>query len=812
MDKVNVSSWIFDGVGNIPSLPLFIGNYLLDLLSAFFPIFLILASINLVYLGFTRGNGDWKQTMQSIAPTITSIIVIMAILSMKTPYKENGGGAFWKDTHSYTIVEMLVTFIGFGEIFADALTHKLIYGTLDASEENVPNIDGYFPNFLQAVIVQGAKQSLEAKETFRKNEFNKIELENQILQNENQVTIVLKDLVNQMKEVGYFNNPHEVNYGLLGKNRFENIYIEQKNNHGFYLPNVKYGNGKNFTLETYMDLIESDDYGKVYDINKFITRSDKAFSMEPTFEFDIYMVNANYLRTKLEEYKLYKKEMDSENLMFEDEKKTYYTNKMKVIEKQISQSARFEKDIIKLLEEGYNVKHESIFKNELNIISPNYYQGLKENTVLPEVMFDELISKRNKMQKNNTFTTGYTIGDKERQYYEHIERVGNGLITNYVSKAIIVNELYVKMYNILKSEAKDRLDMQNNSTSIFANTFLSDDQLNQLIMIDGERMTLHKKYLDEATGQINVSKALEERLSKSENGTMDGELVRWTDLGKHYSTFKNLYSPLITSAIAEQELGKAKDFRNEKLVEFINDLEPQNKNERMSSAANWYAIGSFGVDVIKNIFSSKEDKKSPLTSLKDLVVTIGLMPILIFFINIILPSFLWMLVIISYYIEMSIYIAVFPIAFMFMVFQSYRQSFVQYVNVLIGFILLPIVLVSMYFVILYVDMLLPMFMFEFFPFLKGYNEFTNAFSSTMSGSLTNEVVSTLGGGLIAMFGTTIYTIINLILSSILLLSLFRANEYMSKILNVSVIGQDLFNGRDTINRFGSYNSQNLARV
>ena len=171
-----------------------------------------------------------------------------------------------------------------------------------------------------------------------------------------------------------------------------------------------------------------------------------------------------------------------------------------------------------------------------------------------------------------------------------------------------------------------------------------------------------------------------------------------------------------------------------------------------------------------------------------------------------------MLVIISYYIEMSIYIAVFPIAFMFMVFQSYRQSFVQYVNVLIGFILLPIVLVSMYFVILYVDMLLPLFMYEFFPFLKGYNEFTNAFSSTMSGSVTNEVVGALGGGLITMFGTTIYTVINLILSSILLLSLFRANEYMSKILNVSVIGQDLFNGRDTINRFGSYNSQNLARV
>ena len=47
MDKVNVSSWIFDGIGGIPSLPLFIGNYLLDLLSAFFPIFLIYLQLSI---------------------------------------------------------------------------------------------------------------------------------------------------------------------------------------------------------------------------------------------------------------------------------------------------------------------------------------------------------------------------------------------------------------------------------------------------------------------------------------------------------------------------------------------------------------------------------------------------------------------------------------------------------------------------------------------------------------------------------------------------------------------------------------------
>ena len=142
----------------IPSLPLFIGNYLLDLLSSFFPIFIIMASFVMVYVAFIRGMGDWKQTAVAISPTLISITVILGMLSMKTPSKNEG--AFWKDTNSYTVVEMMTTFLGFGGMFADALTHKIIYGNLDVREGQNIKFDGYFPNALETTITLSIKKSL----------------------------------------------------------------------------------------------------------------------------------------------------------------------------------------------------------------------------------------------------------------------------------------------------------------------------------------------------------------------------------------------------------------------------------------------------------------------------------------------------------------------------------------------------------------------------------------------------------------------------------------------------------------------------
>src|SRR5574344_230150 len=151
-----IFGFVLSDINGIPSLPVFIGNYLLDLLSTFFPIFMLLSSFVMVYIGFTRGSGDWQQTAQQIAPTAVSMAVIMGLLSMKTPYSDTAAGGmtgeFWKDVNSYTVVEMMNTFLGFGNIFADALTHKIVYGSINVDKIGPDSYNGYFPAVLQTLI------------------------------------------------------------------------------------------------------------------------------------------------------------------------------------------------------------------------------------------------------------------------------------------------------------------------------------------------------------------------------------------------------------------------------------------------------------------------------------------------------------------------------------------------------------------------------------------------------------------------------------------------------------------------------------
>ena len=813
----SINNIMIGDINGVPSLPLFIGNYLLDLLSTFFPILLLLTTISIVYMGFTKGNGDWKQTMYAISPQVISIFVILGLLSMKTPYKGGNGDDFWKDTNSYTIVEMLTTFIGIGDIFADALTQKMIYGRIDLSGNTTnPDFNGYFPSMLQAQIEASHKANIEKKNTFKENEYHNLEIEKQIEDLERGVASQMRKLVSELKEVEFLNNPHNPQYGFLFEPKIE-IPIKRLNEYDYTIL------GKAYDASHFPSEIEINFYKHVNNTRKYLT-------MSPSFENDIFMINVDMLRLKLSESQIYSQEIDKlkaiTNNDYVEKKINSFEKKKSIVLNQINMLARFQKDLVYLFENAYSETKEHYFKEQITKLGVNY-DALGENTIITEIIQEEFKSKLNGLRSQILKPKGgYMI---EHYHGDAIERY---IKDSYLVKAKITNELYIKLYNILKQEAKDRLETLDSSNSIFATSFLNEDRLKELLIIDGERMTLHKKYVDNVTGEIDVKAKLNEIInyketpwyksnsSKETTLTQQNGLITWYDLGKHYNTFKNLFSPLITSSIANQQLELTKEERNEKLVKFLSELEPVAKNERMSSAANWYAAGSVATNVFSGAINKvlsfvgiEETKKSSGGSgLLSALATIGLVPLIIFFINVILPAFIWMLVIISYYLEMSVYIAIFPIAFMFMIFQSYRQSMVQYVNVLIGFILLPIVLTSMYFIILYVDLLLPLFLKQFLPFFGSYGEFSVAFNSTMDDSMINKGIAMAGGSAMTLIGNTIYTIINLVMSTILLLTLFRGNEYMSKILNVSVIGQDNFQGRETINKFSNFNSTSLSKV
>lgn len=802
MSNTTINS-ILNGIDGIPSLPLFIGNYLLDLVSEFFPIFILLSSFVIVYIGFTRGSGDWKQTLQTITPQVTSIFVIMALLSMKTPYQNVSGNKFFENTNSYVVVEMINTFLNFGSFFGDALTHKILYGNLDVSENKSSEFNGYFPNFLQSLIEQNVKKN-EVQNDLIKND-NIIEIENKISSLELFVYSSLKKLMINLKRDKIIENPHDI-ISKVEVNSFFKFDVENEK--------ILFGSGEN--LKEY-------DYEKVGNFESDpilfedkIEKEEKYIRSDLNYELDFFYIIRNFVNLKITQYNLYNDYIKN----YEEKLKTLtreqssnfliskineFKRKNEIVKKELLTSLYLDKDYQKILK-LYSREFEFSLSNEVDTIfnTSNFYKNLKENTIISEKIENEIKLKLENMKKRQVPI--YSLYFQEGGYYDALVSNFN---QSFLEKSFIIHEFYYPLYNLLKGESIDRLGIMSNSRSIFNLVFLDQENLEKLDEKDKKMVEISKKYLDKISGEVSVQKVLSEELQK-QNKDIDKKIISWTDLGKFYASFKNSFSPILTSSIAFQDLQNVKNERNEELLKFMQEQEPLEKNNRLLNAG--IAYGS--AQMVKNVVAQKfllQTPKETIGGIWDSIKTIAGIPLILFFVNVLLPSFIWLFVIISYYLEMSIYVAIVPIGFIFMVFQSYRQGLMNYVNMLLGFILLPIILVVMYFVVLYIDMLIPLFMHELMPFFGSFDQFTNAFVGGNDG-LLNKGLAFAGGGIMEILGTTIYTIINLVLSSLLLLTFFRANDYLIKILSVSSIGMDTFQGRETLNKFASFSPNGFSKI
>lgn len=802
MSNTTINS-ILNGIDGIPSLPLFIGNYLLDLVSEFFPIFILLSSFVIIYLGFTRGSGDWKQTLQTITPQITSIFVIMALLSMKSPYQNVSGNKFFENTNNYVIVEMINTFLNFGGFFGDALTHKILYGTLDVSENKNSEFNGYFPNFLQALIDENVKKNEVQKDLIKNDQI--VEIENKISSIELFVYSSLKKLMINLKKDKIIENPHDI----ISKNEVNSFFKFDVENE-----KIIFGSGENIKEYDYLKVgnFESDPIlfeGKIEKEEKYI-RSDL------NYELDFFYVIRNFVNLKITQYNLYndyiKNYEEKLKTLNREQSSNFLTSKInefkqknEVVKKELLTSLYLDKDYQKILK-LYDREFEFSLNNEVDIIfqTNDFYKNLKENTIISEKIENEIKLKLENMKKRQVPI--YSLYFQEGGYYDALVAIFQ---QSYLEKSYIIHEFYYPLYNLLKGESIDRMGIMSNSRSIFNLVFLDQENLEKLDEKDKKMLEISKKYLDKVTGEVSVQKVLNEEILK-QNKDIDKKIISWTDLGKFYSTFKNSFSPILTSSIAFQDLENVKNERNQDLIKFMEEQEPLEKNNRLLNAGIAYG----GVQIVKNVVAQKfllQTPKETAGGIWDSIKTIAVIPFVLFFVNVLLPSFIWLFVIITYYFEMSFYIAIVPIAFVFMVFQSYRQGLMNYINMLLGFIMLPIILVTMYFVVLYIDMLIPLFMHELMPYFGSFDQFSNAFMSGNNGIL-NKGIGYLGGGIMEVLGTTIYTIINLVLSSLLLLTFFRANEYLSKVLSVSVIGMDTFQGRETLNKFASFSPNSFSKV
>lgn len=950
-------NFILSDINGIPSLPIFIGNYLLDLLSTFFPILILLSSFVMVYIGFTRGSGGWKNTAQQVAPTAVSLAVIMSLLSMKTPMSEtsNVNGSFWENTNSYTVVEMMNTFLGFGNIFADALTHKMIYGNIDGKLE----YKGYFPTVLQELMdrnaesetisnflkKEGEKEEIlkavedlndavapkisaltsnlhglgivkdykntrgnfstgEAyindylsKETFASNEWGQSDRDSssdvktsaildardsfwlryypkqgnlnaevtdvkQALKNlENnkknstkdsdiitvkdspgkKVVIQTKDIINNAYVNDTENSNFNINLDIALKKYYDGLKgaYKPKNNYSSSSVYMKPGDdaamlgylyGGNFELEAGMaETIEEMlvNYSKIYDAyGAAITRIEGQLPKEGVGNDKIAKAiskgNKNNVEETLKSYK--NQQADIKNYL--QKLTTYYYKYSQFVSKQ---NQNFTIDY-KANQELLNSLDSKLSENGVSFIN-----SINMNN---DPLFDKLDTKALKMKKQiklpifgQVLTHSSDEIDKSHvNDKSNTDTIANAINNRFKQKADVTLNLYDNFKELLKDDALYQQKMGFSSTAPYNRAFLNQDQYNILAIKNAKR----KENLQKLTLNGDVEAKLKEDINKqySSSQLADKEMIHWTDLGKHYGTFKNLYSPMVSAIYYESQINESAINEVLTLATFMNDLEPTEKANRLLTTAGVFAGGKIVSGVAKTVANPaallSENKKNGLSDLWDAIKIVGGVYFAILFINVILPAFIWMFVIITYYVEMALYVAVFPIGFMFMIFQSYRQSLHQYINMLLGFILMPIILVSMYFVVLYIDMLLPLFFKQFMPFFGGADEFGLAFKTAFGGSehpLTQVMDGIIGTGqvvfdavttenqqsaLMDYIGNMIYTLLSMLMSVLLLMTFFRANEYMSKILNVSTVGMDSFQGRETLNKFGSFDKSGIT--
>lgn len=161
MNIQNLDLMITGSFNDMQSLPVFIGNTLLSATSAFFPLLILFVSFFIGYKAFgTQGNYIAK--VKAISPYLASIVLIGTLLSMYTK-SGTGSSELMKNSKNYAVVEAISMFTNIGPIFANYLTHTILYGSIELNKDN-NQFNGWFAANLDESLEAANKENKQIEE------------------------------------------------------------------------------------------------------------------------------------------------------------------------------------------------------------------------------------------------------------------------------------------------------------------------------------------------------------------------------------------------------------------------------------------------------------------------------------------------------------------------------------------------------------------------------------------------------------------------------------------------------------------------
>ncbi|MBT6053423.1 MAG: hypothetical protein HOG49_42135, partial [Candidatus Scalindua sp.] len=153
-------NYFFGFIDGVPSLPVYIGNTLLNIVSEFFIVFILMTIVILAYVSIFRREGEWKEYATTAGMILAGIAIILSA-NIKYDADEFQG----ENEKRYLIVESISNSALLGSLMADMLTRSVLYGTYDGTSNSLS--DGYFGKVLRTLVTK-------SKET--KNAMNGAEL------------------------------------------------------------------------------------------------------------------------------------------------------------------------------------------------------------------------------------------------------------------------------------------------------------------------------------------------------------------------------------------------------------------------------------------------------------------------------------------------------------------------------------------------------------------------------------------------------------------------------------------------------------
>lgn len=272
--------------------------------------------------------------------------------------------------------------------------------------------------------------------------------------------------------------------------------------------------------------------------------------------------------------------------------------------------------------------------------------------------------------------------------------------------------------------------------------------------------------------------------------------ISWIDLGVFYPIFKTSWELTVRNAFILSQMGKRSEASISSLADMSNNLSRTTFNEAMFGIG---AGSSIVGGIVQAFKGAKTDKGISLDMSAGLLTAVKILfyvVMFVFFVNILLPTGLWFIALVNYFIEIALYLAIAPIAIILMVFQVYKGAVQKYINVLIMLLLYPSVLVAMFFIVLFLDMMLPLMIFSFIPFFNDPTATAGMISSAFQvdtnglSDLVEQMSSFIGtqgiaGNIAGLIGIFICMMLQVFLSSYLIFMLLRVQSILAQCLQGS---------------------------